>query len=38
VARLDEVTRVALEAAEEKVLEDARPVLANVVSLTSRRR
>ena len=38
VAGLDEVTRAALEAAEEKVLEDARPPRDNVVALASRRR
>ena len=38
VAGLDEVTRAALEAAEEKVLEDAQPLEDNVVSLASRRR
>ena len=37
VAGLDEVTRAALEAAEEKAVEDAQPVLDNVVSLASRR-
>ena len=38
VAGLDEVTRAALGAAEEKVLEDAQPLEDNVVSLASRRR
>ena len=38
VAGLDEVTRAALERAEEKVLEDARPLGDNVVALASRRR
>ena len=38
VAGLDEVTRAALERAEGKVLEDARPPEDNVVSLASRRR
>jgi integrase len=38
VAGLDEVTRAALERAEEKVLEDALPVGDNVVALASRRR
>jgi hypothetical protein len=38
VAGLDEVTRAALERAEEKVLEDAQPLEDNVVSLASRRR
>ena len=37
VAGLDEVTRAALEAAEEKVFENAQPALDNVVSLASRR-
>ncbi|MBN1629852.1 MAG: tyrosine-type recombinase/integrase [Thermoleophilia bacterium] len=37
VAGLDDVTRAALERAEEKALEDAKPALDNVVSLTSRR-
>ncbi len=37
VAGLDEVTRAALEHAEEKILEDARPVRDNVVTLASRR-
>ena len=38
VAGLDEVTRAALEAAEQRAVEDAEPVLDNVVSLASRRR
>jgi hypothetical protein len=38
VAGFDEVTRAALERAEEKVPEDAKPVLDNVVALASRRR
>jgi hypothetical protein len=38
VAGLDEATRAALERAEAKVLEDARPLEDNVVSLASRRR
>jgi len=38
VAGLDEVTRAALEAAQEKVLEDAQPVRDNVVELAARRR
>jgi len=38
VAGLDEVTRAALESAEEKVLEDDQPLLDNVVSLAGRRR
>ena len=38
VAGLDEVTRAALERAEEKVREDARPLKDNVVGLASRRR
>ena len=38
VAGLDEVTRAALERAEEKVLEDAWPLGDNVVALASRRR
>jgi len=38
VAGLDEVTRAALERAEEMILEDARPLEDNVVSLASRRR
>jgi hypothetical protein len=37
VAGLDEVTRAALEAAEERVVQDAEPVRDNVVSLASRR-
>lgn len=37
VAGLDDVTRAALERAEEKALEDAKPALDNVVSLASRR-
>ena len=36
VAGLDEVTRAALERAEEKVAEDAQPVLNSVVALASR--
>ena len=36
VAGLDEVTRAALERAEEKVREDARPPRDNVVALASR--
>ena len=35
VAGLDEVTRAALEAADEKVLEDARAVRNNVVALAA---
>ena len=38
VAGLDEVTRAALERAEEKMLEDAQPLEDNVVALASRRR
>ena len=38
VAGLDELTRAALDRAEEKVLEDARPARDNVVALASRRR
>jgi hypothetical protein len=38
VAGLDEVTRAALEQAEERILEDAQPLEDNVVSLASRRR
>jgi hypothetical protein len=38
VAGLDEATRAALEWAEEKVLEDGRPLEDNVVTLASRRR
>ena len=38
VAGLDEVTRAALDRAEEKVLEDAQPLEDNVVSLAGRRR
>jgi hypothetical protein len=38
VAGLDEVTRAALERAEEKVREDAQPPRNNVVALASRRR
>ena len=38
VAGLDEVTRAALEAAEEKVTEDAQPRRDNVVALASPRR
>ena len=38
VAGLDEVTRAALGAAEDKVLEDAQPLEDNVVALSSRRR
>ena len=38
VAGLDEVTRAALEAAEDKILEDAQPLEDNVVALASRRR
>jgi hypothetical protein len=37
VSGLDEVTRAALERAEEKVLEDARPPRDNVVALASHR-
>jgi hypothetical protein len=37
VAGLDEVTRAALEQAEEKALEDSLPALDNVVSLAARR-
>ncbi len=38
VAGLDEVTRAALEAAEERAFEDSLPAEDNVVSLASRRR
>lgn len=38
VAALDEVTRAAREAAEEKAAEDAQPLEDDVVSLASRRR
>jgi hypothetical protein len=38
VAGLDEVTRAALEAAEERATKDAMPAPENVVSLASRRR
>ncbi len=38
VAGLDEVTRAALERAEEQALENSLPVEDNVVSLASRRR
>ena len=38
VAGLDEVTRAALESAEEKILEDAQPRRDNVVALASHRR
>ena len=38
VAGLDEVTRAALEAAEEKAAEDALPAPDNVVALAGRRR
>ena len=38
VAGLDEVTRAALEAAEDMAAEDARPPRDNLVALTSRRR
>jgi hypothetical protein len=38
VAGLDEVTRAALEFAEEKILEDAQPRRDNVVALAGRRR
>jgi len=38
VAGLDEVTRAALEGAEEKAIEDSLPVEDNVVLLASRRR
>ena len=37
VAGLDEVTRAALELAEEKVREDAQPLEDNVFALASRR-
>ena len=37
VAGLEEVTRAAIEGAEEKILEDAKPLLDNVVVLASRR-
>ncbi len=38
VAGLDEVTRAALEQAEQRALADSRPAPDNVVALTSRRR
>jgi len=38
VTGLDEVTRAALEAAEEKAAEDAQPVRDKIVALASRRR
>jgi hypothetical protein len=38
VAGLDEVTRAALERAEERALEDAQPASPNVIELASRRR
>ena len=38
VAGLDEVTRAALERADDRVLEEAQPLEDNVVSLASRRR
>ena len=38
VAGLDEVTRAALEAAEERAVQDAAPVRDNVVTLATRRR
>jgi len=38
VAGLDEVTRAALERAEEQILEDAEPALGNIILLASRRR
>ena len=38
VAGLDEVTRAALEAAEDKAAEDARPAPDNVIALAARRR
>ena len=38
VAGLDEITRAALESAEEKIFDDARPARNNVVALASRRR
>ena len=38
VAGLDEATRAALERAEERAVEDAQPLLDNVVVLASRRR
>jgi len=38
VVGLDEATRAALERAEEKVVEHARPLGDNVVALASRRR
>jgi len=38
VAGLDEVTRAALEAAEERAVQDAAPVLDNVVELAGSRR
>jgi len=37
VAGLDEVTRAALEAAEERAVEDAGPAFDSVVELASRR-
>ncbi len=37
VAGLDELTRAALEAAEDKAAEDARPARDNVVALAGRR-
>ncbi len=37
-AGLDEVTRAALECAEEQIFEDAQPRRDNVVALASRRR
>ena len=37
VSGLDEVTRAALERAEEKVREEARPLRDNVVALARRR-
>jgi hypothetical protein len=38
VAGLNEVTRAALERAEENILEDVQPFEDNVVALASRRR
>jgi hypothetical protein len=38
VAGLDEVTRAAMETAEEKASEDALPARDNVISLAGRRR
>ena len=38
VAGLDEVTRAALVAAEQRAAQDAEPVADNVVALASRRR